>query len=79
MQAQLDKSNIIENQNWIDFDYRVGHKVVLIKDGIYRKAKDNNLGQYTITDVFVSGLVRIQHRTFNERLSISKICPYFER
>ena len=78
-QLQVDKSNVIENRNRIDFDYRIGQKVVLIKDGIYRKAEDSNLGPYTITDVFVNGTVRIQRGTINERLNIRRLRPYFER
>ena len=78
-QGQVDKSNVIKNQNRIDFDYRIGQKFVLIKDGIYHKAEDNNLGPYTITDVFVNGTVRSQRGTINERLNIRRLCPYFER
>ena len=78
-QLQVDKSNVIENRNRIDFDYKVGQKVVLIKDHIFRKAEDSNLGPFTITDVFVNGTVRIQRGTINERLNIRRLRPYFER
>ena len=80
-QAQVDKFNSIENQNWINFDYRIRQNFFLIKDGIYRKAEDNNLGPYTITDVFVNGTVRIQRQrgTINERLNIRILRSYFER
>ena len=27
----VDKSNVIRNQNWINCDYKIGQKVVLIK------------------------------------------------
>ena len=33
-QAKVDKSNVIENRNRNNVDYRVGQKVILIKYGI---------------------------------------------
>ena len=45
-QHQVNQSNILENRHWIDFDYRIGTKAVLIKDGIYHKAGDHNDGPY---------------------------------
>ena len=53
-QAQVDKSSVTKNQNRIDFDYKIGQKIFLIKDGIYHKSEDNNIGPYTTTDVFVN-------------------------
>ena len=58
---QVDWSNSIGNKNWIDFDYRIGTKVVPINDGIHRKAEDKNIGPYLITEVFPNGTIRIQH------------------
>ena len=53
----------------------------MIKDGIYCKGSDNNLGPYTITDVFVNDIVRIQRGTTNEILTgvplRSYICYHF--
>ena len=57
----------------------IGQKVVLIKVDIYRKAEDNNLGPYAITDVFINGIVWIQRKTINERFNIRKLRPNFER
>jgi hypothetical protein len=78
-QQQVDQSNIKENKSRIDFDYRIGTKVVLIKDGIHRKAEDKNTGPYLITEVFSNGTVRIQRGTINERLNIRRLGPFFEQ
>ena len=59
-QILADKGNIRENKRRVDFDYAVGQKVLLIKDGISRKAEDKNDGPYVITQVHTNGKVRIQ-------------------
>jgi len=78
-QALVDRDNRRENKRRIDFDYAVGHKVLLIQDGINRKAEDKNNGPYVITQVHTNGTVRIQRGTINERLNIRRLTPYFER
>jgi hypothetical protein len=78
-QQQVDRSNTTENKNRIDFDYRVGTKCVLIKDGLPRKAEDKNTGPYLITEVYSNGTVRIQRGTINERLNIRRLSPFFEQ
>ena len=77
-QQQVDQSNIIENKNRIDFDYRIGTKVVLI-DGVYSKAEDKNIGPHLITEVFSNETVRIQRRTINERINIRRLKLFFEQ
>jgi hypothetical protein len=37
-QHQTDRSNIHENNKRVDYDYKVGDKVLIRKDGILRKA-----------------------------------------
>ena len=78
-QALVNQDNIRENKRRVDFDYAFGHKVLLIKDGILRKAKDKNNGPYVITQVHTNGTVRIQRGTLDERLNIRRLSPYFER
>jgi hypothetical protein len=41
-QQQVDQIDVIKDIAQPDFDYRIVIKVVLIKFGIYHKAKDNN-------------------------------------
>ena len=78
-QQLANQNNQRENSKRVDFDYAVGQKVLLIKDGILRKAEDKNDGPYVITQVFTNGTVRIQRGTINERLNIRRLTPYFEQ
>ena len=74
-QALVDQDNEKKNKNRIDFDYAVGQKVLLTKDGILRKAEDKNKGPYVITQVHCNRTVRIQRETFSERLNIMRLSP----
>jgi len=38
-QRQTDRSNTRENKKRVDYDYKVGDKVLIRKDGILRKAE----------------------------------------
>ena len=78
-QNQVDNADIRENSKRLDFDYKRGQKVLVIKGGILRKAEDPHEGPYKITEVFTNGTVRIQRGTINERLNIRRLRPYFER
>ena len=77
-QELVNRDNAKENARRIDFDYAVGQKVLLRKDGILRKAEDKYLGPYVITQVHTNGTVRIQRGTMSERLNIRRITPFFE-
>ena len=78
-QELVNQNNDRENKRRIDFDYAVGQKVLLNKDGILRKAQDKNDGPYVITQVHTNGTVRIQRGTMTERLNIRRLSPYFEK
>ena len=78
-QNSVDQSCAKTNKRRIDFDYSVGQKVLLTKDGILRKVEDKNKGPYLITQVHHNGTVRIQRGTINERINIRRLSPYFER
>ncbi|KAL7529282.1 hypothetical protein ACHAWF_002915, partial [Thalassiosira exigua] len=67
-----------ENARRIDYDYRVGQKVLLTRDGTLRKSELKYDGPFTVTEVYMNGTVRIQRGTINERLNIRIIVPYFE-
>ena len=77
-QASVDKYNARENARRIDFDYAVGHKVMIQKDGHIRKAEDKYLGPFTITQVHTNGTIRIQRGTMSERINIRRVTPFFE-
>jgi len=38
-QHQTDRSNKRENNTHVDYDYKVGDKILICKDGILRKAE----------------------------------------
>ena len=69
-QQHVDQSNTIANRNQIDVDYKIGPKVVLLKDGIYHKAEDGNNGPYPTTEVFSNRIVRIQHKQLMKELKL---------
>ena len=77
-QEQVDKSNARENASRIDFDYKIGNRVLMMLEGINRKAEDKNKGPFTITEVFCNGTVGIQRGTISERINIRRLKPYFE-
>ena len=78
-QQLVDRNNARENARRIEYDYKVGGKCLVYKDGVLRKGEDQFLGPYTITEVHTNGTVRIQRGTISERLNIRRIVPYFER
>ena len=78
-QKAVEKDNARENASRISFDYKVGQKVLLRKDGILRKAEYKYEGPYEITQVFCNGTVRIQRGSINERLNIRRLTPFTER
>ena len=78
-QNLVDQTCAKANKRWIDFDYTVGQKVLLIKDGILRKTEDKNNVPYVITQVHHYGTVRIQRGSVNEQINIRRLSPYFAR
>jgi len=40
-QASLDQSSMRENARQIDFDYAIGHRIMIQKDGNIRKTEEN--------------------------------------
>ena len=50
-QEQVDTSNMLENKRRLDWDHKVGDKVLTVKKGIIQKVEDPNDGPYTITQV----------------------------
>jgi hypothetical protein len=66
-----------ENAKLIDYDYKVGDKVLVINEGILCKA-ESAYGKkpWTITTVHTNGTIMIQHGTKTERLSIRRVEPF---
>jgi hypothetical protein len=70
-QSLTDRGNQRENAQRIDYDYKVGDKILVIKEGILCKAESNyGIEPWTITTVHTNGTIRIQCRTRMEQLSI---------
>ncbi len=60
-QNQTDCSNKGENNKCVDYDYKVGDKILIQKDGILRKAESIwKKEPWTITTVLTNGTIRIQ-------------------
>jgi len=78
-QRQTDRSNIREYNKRADYDYKVGDKVLIHKDGILHKAESIwRKEPWTITTVHKNGTIRIQCGTKSERINIQRVTPFSE-
>ncbi len=77
-QRQTDRDNERENKKCIDFDYKVGKKVLIRKDGILQKAESKWTEPWTITTVHMNGTIRIQCGNKSERINIRRVTPFSE-
>ena len=81
-QRQVDRDNVRENSRRLPYDYKVGHKCLIIKNingERLPKADDRNKGPYLITEIYTNGTVRIQKGAISERINIRRLTPYFEQ
>ncbi len=63
----------------VDYDYKVGNKVLLTQEGILCKAESPYSKEpWTITTVHTNGTIRIQCRTQSERLNIWRVIPFID-
>ncbi len=76
-QLLTDRGNQRENAKRVDYDYKVGDKVLVINEGILHKA-ESAYGKepWTITTVHANGTIRIQCGTKTERLSMRRVEPF---
>ena len=78
-QRQTDLNTERENRSRRDWDYKVGDKVLLRKDGILRKSESRyECDPWTITTVHTNGTIRVQRGTTSERLNIRRVTPFFD-
>ncbi len=76
-QRQTDLGNERENKTPVNFDYKVGEKVLIRKDGILRKAESNWIKEpWTIMTVHRNRTIRIQCGTKSERSTIQRVTPF---
>jgi hypothetical protein len=78
-QHQPDCSNKHENDKRVDYNYKVGDKILIRKDGILCKAESIwKKEPYTITTVHTNGTIRIQCGTKSERINIRRVTSFSE-
>ena len=77
-EQQIIRDNIRENLKRIDYDYKVGDKVMVLQSGVVRKLDRRKKGPFRITQVFTNGNVMIQRGITQERINIRRIEPVIE-
>jgi hypothetical protein len=78
-QSLTETSNQRENTQCIDYDNKVGDKVLVMKEGILCKA-GSKYGKepWTITAVHTNGTIRVKCRTRIKRLNFRRVIPFTE-
>ncbi len=78
-QHQTDLGNKRKDKTFVDYDYKVGEKVLICKDGILRKSESKWIKEpWTIMTVHTNGTIRIQCGTKSERIDIRRVTPFSE-
>jgi hypothetical protein len=78
-QQLTDLNTARENKGRIDYDYKVGQKVLLRKEGILRNAESRWHKQpWLITSVHTNGTIMVQRRNKIERMNIQRVKPFEE-
>ena len=76
-QTLTNRGNQHENAKHIDYNYKVGDKVLVINEGSLRKAESaHGKEPWIISTVHSNGTIRIQHGTRTEQRSIRRVEPY---
>ncbi len=79
-QRQTDLSTARKNSKWVNYDYKVGDKVLLTQEGILRIAESlYSKEPWTIKTVHTNGTIRIQCGTQSERLNIQIVTPFVDK
>ena len=78
-QRQTDLNTAGENSSCLDYDYIVGDKVLVRKDGILRKSESPYHSEpWTITSVHTNGTIRVKRGIKSERINIQKVKLFLE-
>ncbi len=78
-QHQTDRNTQRENKSRVDWDYKIGDKVLIRKEGILRKSESKyHRDPWTISTVHTNGTIRVHRGSKSERLNIRRVTPYFE-
>jgi hypothetical protein len=78
-QQLTDLSNACKNKGRIDYDYKVGQKVLVRKEGILRKSESIwHRNPWLITTVNTNGTITVQSRNKLEWMNIRRVKPFVE-
>jgi hypothetical protein len=78
-QQLADFKNARENECRIDYDYKVGKKVLLRKEGILCNAESRwHKKPWLITPVHTNGTITVQRRNKIDRMNIRRVKPFQE-
>ena len=72
-QRLKDLNNAHENEGRIDYDYKVGQKVLLRKEGILRNAESRWHIKPRLTSVHTNGTITVQRGNKMDRLNIRRV------
>ncbi len=73
-QQLTDLNNTRENEGRIDYDYKVGQKVLLQKEGILRNAEFRwHEKPWLITSIHTNGTITVQCRNKIDRMNIRRV------
>ena len=63
----------------MEFDYKVGDEILIVKDGILRKAESPKQNEpLTITTIHTNGTIRVTHGNKSECLNVWRVEHFFE-
>ncbi len=78
-QKLTDLNNACENEGRIDYDYKIGQKVLLKKEGILRNTESRwHKKSRLITSVHMNGTITVQCGNKIERINIRRVKPFEE-
>jgi hypothetical protein len=79
MQQLNNLNNTHENEGRIDYDYKVGQKVLLRKEGILRNTESRwHKKPWHITPVHTNRTIMVQRRNKIDRMNIRRVKPFEE-
>jgi hypothetical protein len=78
-QGLTDRNTDRKNERRIDYDYKVGQKILVRNKGILRKAQSmRQKDPWTITTVHTNENIMVQCGNKEERLNIRRVKPFVE-
>ncbi len=76
-QHQTELNTKRENRTGVNYEYKVGDKVLVRKDGILCKTESRYQSDpWTITTDHTNGTIRVQRRSKSERLNIRRVISF---